>query len=401
MSSRYDFTPITVPAPKERPNHAAILRAKIALDQLTGAADKSSPDRAVRLGEILESGLVGVEGGRLVLLQPSPVAPPLPYCSAPRGNLFINGDFRIWQRGTTFAAATTNTYTADRWRGYRSSHTASFDRYPLTTSDAPFLATGARHCFRARLSPPPGVASSYVILGQRVEAMYGLVRGKTLLLTFWARAGATRQLGIDVENQTAPGVTYIHAAKVTLTTEWKRYVVPYTVPDLPPVTNNEDADHLSVNFWMSAGTNYAARAVIGEQNGEFYIAAANLSAHGVDAFEPRLAGEDLALAQRYYFRSGDWAVGNYDGCYSGIVPANGLTTVAGSRQFPVTMRAKPTIRAYNPNDGSIGTGRMTGIGNVALNSVLCGPNGIHQVTLTAANTASRDIFFQFEADAEI
>ena len=49
-------------------------------------------------------------------------------------NIIINGDFDIWQRGTTFNLTTsTNIYTADRWRFEGNNFTGSLIRYGFTS----------------------------------------------------------------------------------------------------------------------------------------------------------------------------------------------------------------------------------------------------------------------------
>ena len=51
----FDFKPIAIPPPKDKANNQSMLRAKFALDELTGANGKDSPMRAVRLGEVQEA----------------------------------------------------------------------------------------------------------------------------------------------------------------------------------------------------------------------------------------------------------------------------------------------------------------------------------------------------------
>jgi hypothetical protein len=58
---------------------------------------------------------VGTTTGHVAIVDPS-AASGLSYAPRAQDNPIINGNMEIWQRGTTFAADSTNIYTADKWR---------------------------------------------------------------------------------------------------------------------------------------------------------------------------------------------------------------------------------------------------------------------------------------------
>jgi len=52
-------------------------------------------------------------------------------------NKIINGDFGIWQRGTTFTNLTAGAYSADRWIVQTSNNTIDVSRSTFTPGTAP------------------------------------------------------------------------------------------------------------------------------------------------------------------------------------------------------------------------------------------------------------------------
>ena len=104
---------------------------------------------------------------------------------AARKNVLINGDMRIAQRGTSFAAA--YGYTLDRWGQYDNGamvHTVTQD------SDVPdnqFNYSLKIDCTTADASIGAG---DYAVLLQRIEGFnFRKFVGKTATLSFWVKAG--------------------------------------------------------------------------------------------------------------------------------------------------------------------------------------------------------------------
>ncbi len=101
-----------------------------------------------------------------------------------RRNLIHNGSLAVWQRGLSFTpAASTNTYTADRWCAYRAAT-------GFTVSQGPTIAPSGNYAAKVqRTSGDTSTAS--ISLRQVVESSdVQQVRGKTVTLSFWAQIGA-------------------------------------------------------------------------------------------------------------------------------------------------------------------------------------------------------------------
>jgi hypothetical protein len=72
-------------------------------------------------------------------------------------NKFINGDMRVWQRGTSFSSIGTSTYAADRWFSNYGGTAPTFSR----STDVP---TGFQYSFSL-----VGSSTSYHGIGQRID----------------------------------------------------------------------------------------------------------------------------------------------------------------------------------------------------------------------------------------
>jgi hypothetical protein len=219
-------------------------------------------------------------------------------------NQIINGDFRVWQRGTT--SHTTSGYSADRWNSGVLTTTLKNTEQAVCGGDTTDLPESFVHCARTTVTSSLA-ASSYVTLDQPIEGVRTFA-GQQVTLSFYATASAALSISSELIQFFGkdPGVSSpveaIGVEKHQLeANKWKRFSTTITLPSVAgKVISNSDA--LKVNFWLDAGSDYNARTdSLGNQSGTFFITGVQLEPGPVATpFEHRPIGTELALCQRYF-----------------------------------------------------------------------------------------------------
>jgi len=256
-------------------------------------------------------------------------------------NKIINGNFGIWQRGTS---QTDNGYGSDdRWlnQNVGSTKTHSRQAFALGQTEVP---GNPEYFSRTVVSSVVG-ASNIVRKIQKVEGVRTFA-GQTATLSFWARADAPKNMAIEFYQNFGTGgspsapVTGIGVTTIALTTAWKYYTVTVDIPSIAGKTLGTDGNNmLEIFFYFDAGSNYNSRTnSLGQQSGTFDIAQVQLEAGPVATpFEHRPYGLELSLCQRYYqqiFQARYRPIGLFRG--------SGSTAEMNFMPFPVPMRAATT-----------------------------------------------------------
>lgn len=269
-------------------------------------------------------------------------------------NVITNGGMQIWQRGTSFASTGngSNNYTADRfWVSHNNTSNVTVSR-----QDGTGAGIGVQYCARVQRNSGSSAANG-IRYGTSLEATDVIrLRGKTLTLSFYARAGANYSAasntlglflytGTDVDpnpNTFAGGgwnnIVELAAPNSTLTTSWQRFT--YTTN---AVSSTANALILQFNFTETgtAGT-----------NDYFEITGVQLEEGSVTDFENRSHADELARCQRYFTA---WTNGSvyYGGAYGG---SNGFVFL----DCPVKLRAYPTV--------TVSSTRVSGADTTSYNS---------------------------------
>ena len=105
-------------------------------------------------------------------------------------NKIINGDFGIWQRGTSFSNPSSLAYTADRWAIYYdgSGATRTISQQAFTTGAAPVSGYESSFFYRYAVSVA-GSGNTANLLRQYIENVRNFA-GQTATVSFWAKASA-------------------------------------------------------------------------------------------------------------------------------------------------------------------------------------------------------------------
>ena len=259
-------------------------------------------------------------------------------------NKIINGDFRIWQRGTSIAAGVGG-YIADRWNNVAATATIAPARQTFTVgqTDVP----GEPQYFHRSVVVAGNNAASVARTFQRIEDVRSFA-GQTVTVSFYAKADAAKDMSIEFLQNFGSGgspsadVSAIGAEKLSLTTSWQKFTATIAIPSISGKTIGTTANtsYLEFNFWFDSGATNATRASsIGYQSGTFDIALVQIKAGSVATpFEQRPIGLELSLCQRYFTQTGineRWRITYLD--------ANSL-----SIRFPflVPTRIAPTSNVY-------------------------------------------------------
>lgn len=268
----------------------------------------------------------------------------------------INGNFDVWQRGTSFTNPTTATYTADRFSlGIINTGTLPTNivhsRQELTPGDIP----GSFYYYRIA---PDGAGSSIGAsdlyeLKQSIEygTRYLCGLGKSVTVSFYARASvASKKLGVYAVQIYGTGgsptsAEVINGSNFTLTSSWVKYTATITTNTLVGKTfGTANDDYLQLRFLVAWGDTTDAR--VGATGAETFggsgtidIAQVQLCAGDVALpFQPKSFVQELADCQRYCITYN--TTGAYQTFGTGI--ANSTTTANVMIYFPVAMRVPPT-----------------------------------------------------------
>lgn len=240
-------------------------------------------------------------------------------------NYIVNGDFSVWQRGTS---QTSSGYgSVDRWL-WTGNNIATISRqdFTLGQTDVP---NEPKHFLRLAVTSN----SQYHELEQKIEDVRTLA-GKTVTLSFYAKG--TIGFGVRLIQNFGTGgspsnIVIAIASQQTISPIWKRYSITGTLPSIAGKTfGTNNNSHLWVSFQITDTT-----------TGTFDIAMVQLEEGAVatdfEVVDPAL---QLMRCQRYYT----------EGCFSSI--AFITMAVVINIHFPVEMRTNPTVTISNVRGGA-------------------------------------------------
>ncbi len=278
-----------------------------------------------------------------------------------RPNILINGDFQVWQRGTSFTLPSNGKYSADRWGIWN-------------YVDTNIKVYKSGRVLRVEEYNAVGGVGAYTPMYQNIEG-YAEYAGKTLTLS----CNLTLDTGVTASVSFYDGVTgYTTGAISTSGTK--------VVTGL--ISSNPTTLQVTITLYregLAVGKGITVNWVKLEVNDH------------ATPFIPRNYGEEFALCQRYYQR-----------LISTTYPpaARMATTHLPGMNFQVTMRITPTITILSSGLGTIGkiaeNSSGTDVGTNVSASSYANPNGISYVR---SDTAIPDFTYGYSyiviADAEI
>jgi len=284
-------------------------------------------------------------------------------------NMVINGQFDVWQRGTTITStASANMYYADRWRhqGWPWSGSVTQQTFANGQTDVPGNPT-----YFARLIIDTN-ATGYQAFVQRIENNpVNRFSGKTITVSFWIKSasgtladGTVRAYGKST--LVGSGTDNIGA----ITTSWQKIEYTGTLGTLTG-TYYTVGLKISVDTLLTSGVDIA----------NFQVEVGDTAT----PFEQKTYGQELAACQRYYQKASTTTP------YTG--PCTNGVTFGGEIYFANYFRGTPTVTTAHVTSSSF-PGTTPTAGDIQKGKFYC--------TKTADGTSSVGYFrMSWTADAEL
>lgn len=320
-----------------------------------------------------------------------------------RRNILYNGGFSIGQRGTSFTGVTTSQYTLDRWN-YNSTNDET-----VTIEQASDHPTGAGQSLKVTVTTADASITGFTKIEQKLEGFdvqqlrYGTASAKSVTISFWVKSSVTGDAAITLysyggDDNIGSTIT-INSANT-----WEKKTVTF-VGETGSTINNDNTVALILSIGLSCGSAYTTTDntswgtystgrllygqtlnVLGTTSATFQLADVQLEVGSVATeFEHRSYGEELALCQRYYYTNQRWNI------WSGYVV--NAENYFENAEFPVTMRAVPSISAF----------RIGSAGFAIANPTIQQENitGFYVYSTCNATTNSGYYIFNYNASAEL
>jgi len=312
-----------------------------------------------------------------------------------RKNAIINGNFDIWQRGTSFTATG---YTADRWNAIVSgtgTTTISQQSFTLGQTDVPNEPK-----YYLRVAKSSGAASGDY-LSSKNESVRTFA-GQATVISFYAKASASTTLTPTIRQNFGTGgspssVNDAVKSDISVTTSWQKFTITHTFDSISGKTlgtNGNDNIELFFNIQNGAGDSVDFAQFQWEKG----TVATN--------FEVRPIAEELELCQRYYAKSYNQATApgtasTTTGCINYITHANSSNGDRSTIFFPQTMRTTPTVTLYSTATGTSGKIRMENSSTDIDGTAYYIGESTSNYYLNGTQTTGHNSILQYQADAEL
>lgn len=313
-------------------------------------------------------------------------------------NKIINGNFDVWQRGTSISVTASGTYTADRYVAYYdgtgATRTVSRQAFTVGQTEVPYEP---RYFLRyAQTVAGSGAGSNafvHKIEGARTFA------GQTVTISFYAKFASAASINVIAYQAfgtggSPSGIGQLNfVTGLSVGTTWTKYTYTATIPSISGKTfGTNENDSLDIYFILPINATFT-----------FDIAQIQLEAGSIATpFEQRPFGMELALCQRYFTKSYVYAttpgtatvVGSCD-FYS---PVSGTGPWYGTTLLPVEMRSIPLVTSYDMAGASGKVSRVLD-GKTASVTFLTGTKSVCIGTVDA--TSAVEMTYHFTASAEL
>ena len=300
-----------------------------------------------------------------------------------RRNIVINGAMQVAQRGTQTGQGGAEAMSAvDRFKVFGGGSTAG----RLTSSqesDAPlgFANSLKLDCTTADTSIAAG---EFLLLEQRIEGQdlqqlkYNQSTAQTTTLSFYVKGNASAQYTFALQYHLSGGTARWFTKGFAVTTSWTEVTI-----EIPGDTQASDGSDYgiaddnntgaNIMFWLHGGTNFSSgthqdtswadrdytklfqdnqTSFYDSTDRTFFITGVQFEVGKATPFEHRSFGEELLLCKRYFqtlgYDYGD-TIGDTDDFNGAISAANlsgGSYQYFAGSEFPVLMRAAPTVTIY-------------------------------------------------------
>jgi hypothetical protein len=310
-------------------------------------------------------------------------------------NRIINGGMDIAQRGTSFAAISTATYSMDRWQWAQNGAMACT---VSQSTDVPNNTFQSSYKVDVTTIDSSIAAGDYAIVSQSIEG-YNVrdLIGTTFTLSFWVKSPKTGVHCVSFRNIVVDRA-FVKEYTIVAANTWEYKTLTISGGLITAGTWNwTNGTGLNVVFALANGSTYQTTAdawqtgnfhstanqvnVMDNTANDFFITAVQLEPGAVATpFERRIFGQELALCQRY-FQLGNMKFWGYN-----ISGAN-----MGQRvSFNTQMRVGPSVTT-----SSLATSNVSSV--IVESASASGLLVLGVVTLTGDGAFSLD----FAASAEL
>ena len=305
-------------------------------------------------------------------------------------NRIINGAMVIDQRngGSAVSIGAGNTYGVDRWKGQGSGGGAWTAQQ---SSNAPAGFTNST-LLTVTTADASIAASDYYIWGQAIEGFntadlgFGTSNAKPITLSFWVRSSITGSYALFLDNS-GDNRTYVAEYTINSADTWEYKTITIS-GDTAGSWLTTNGIGIALWFTFGAGSNFNATADtwnaslemntsgstqwISTLGATFYITGVQLEVGDTATpFEHRSYGQELALAQRFFYKAG-----NLYGC------AYGASASMVTYHMPTSMRTTPSVTSV--------------VGNGTLQTTFVDVDSVQFYTTTTVGQ-----IFSMTADAEL